>query len=68
MPIVYKGKSFSVEVDQMRFPNGSTHAVSIVRHMPSVVLLPLPDEGHVILIWQYRPSVGRDFWELPAGA
>ena len=68
MPIVYSGRVFSVEVDKVRFPNGSTHAVSIVRHRPSVVLLPMMDARHVILIRQYRPSIQRELWELPAGS
>ncbi len=68
MPIVYSGRVFSVEVDKVRFPNGSTHAVSIVRHMPSVVLLPMVDADHIILIRQYRPSIQRELWELPAGS
>ncbi len=40
MPIVYKGRKFSVEVDRVRFPNGSEHEMEVVHHPPSVVLLP----------------------------
>ena len=68
MAIVYKGRVFAVEVERARFPNGQSHEVSIVRHPPSVVLIPMPDENHVILIRQYRHTVGREIWELPAGS
>ena len=68
MPVVYKGRVFSVEVDRMRFPNGTEHEVSVVRHPPSVVIIPMNDPGHVILIRQYRPAIGRELWELPAGS
>jgi ADP-ribose pyrophosphatase len=68
MPIVYKGRVFSVEVERVRFPNGQSHDVSIVRHAPSVVLIPMQDEAHVILIRQYRHSIAREIWELPAGS
>lgn len=68
MPIVYKGRVFAVDVDRHRFPNGREHEVAIVRHPPSVVLVPLQDDGRVILIRQYRASVGRELWELPAGS
>jgi len=68
MPTVYKGRTFSVEVDRIRFPNGTEHDVEVVRHPPSVVLLPMPDPEHVILIRQYRASVDRELWELPAGS
>jgi ADP-ribose pyrophosphatase len=67
MAIVFKGRVFSVEVDRRRFPNGHEHEVAIVRHGPSVVFMPMQDDGRVILIRQYRPSVDRDLWEVPAG-
>jgi ADP-ribose pyrophosphatase len=68
MPIVYRGRVFSVEVDRLPFPNGHTHEVTIVRHPPSVVLIPLEDDGRVVLVRQFRASVGRELWELPAGS
>ena len=68
MPIVYEGRVFSVEVERHRFPNGREHEVAIVRHPPSVVLLPVQDDGRVVLIRQYRPSLRRAIWELPAGS
>jgi ADP-ribose pyrophosphatase len=42
--------------------------VAVVRHPPSVVLVPMQDDRHVILIRQYRAAVGRELWELPAGS
>src|SRR3989442_3620357 len=65
---VYQGRVFSVEVEKARFPNGREVDMEIVRHPPSVVLLPMPDDDHVILIRQYRHSIGREIWELPAGS
>jgi ADP-ribose pyrophosphatase len=59
---------FSVEVEQHRFPDGREHEVAIVRHPPSVVLIPIADDGCVILIRQYRASIAREMWELPAGS
>lgn len=68
MSIVYKGRVFSVEVERHRFPNGREHEVAIVRHPPSVVLLPVADDGRIVLIRQYRASIGREIWEVPAGS
>ena len=68
MPIVYKGPVFSVEVETVVLRDGRTHEVSTVRHAPSVVLIPVTDDGRVILIRQHRHSVARDLWELPAGS
>jgi len=66
--IVYKGRVFAVEVEKARFPNGREIEMDIVRHPASVVLLPMQDDDHVILIRQYRHSIRREIWELPAGS
>jgi ADP-ribose pyrophosphatase len=65
--IVFKGRIFAVETGTKRFPNGSEHAVEIVRHAPSVVLIPFTDDGRVIVIRQYRAPLDREIWEFPAG-
>ncbi len=49
-------------------PNGRTVTVDVVRHPKSVVLIPVPEPGHVILIRQYRYAVNAFLWELPAGS
>jgi ADP-ribose pyrophosphatase len=68
MGIVYKGRVFSVEVERIRLPNGTEAEMAIVRHPPSVVLIPMTEDGRIVLIRQYRPSVARELWELPAGS
>jgi ADP-ribose diphosphatase len=66
--VVYQGRIFSLEVDRVRLPSGHTVDMEIVRHPGSVVLLPMPSPGEVILIRQYRYSIDRWIWELPAGS
>ena len=68
MSIVYQGRVFSVEVDKVRFPNQREHVVETVRHKPSVVVIAMPDAEHVVLVHQYRHSIRRETWELPAGS
>jgi ADP-ribose pyrophosphatase len=65
--VVYKGRVFSVEVDTVVLPNGRETEIAIVRHRPSVVLIPVNDDGQIVMIRQYRHALGRDIWELPAG-
>jgi ADP-ribose pyrophosphatase len=67
MAIVFKSRVFAVEVTRKRFPSGREHEVTVVRHAPSVVLIPMTDEGRVVLVRQFRASVERELWELPAG-
>jgi len=68
MSIVYRGTVFSVEATKHRFPNGQEHEVAIVRHRPSVVIVPIQDDGRAVLIRQYRPALERELWEVPAGS
>lgn len=65
---IYRGKIFSLAVDRVTLPSGHTVAMEIVRHPGSVVLLPMPAPGRLILIRQYRYVIDRFIWELPAGS
>jgi ADP-ribose pyrophosphatase len=65
---VYDGTVFAIDRDRVRMPNGRDVTVDVVRHVKSVVLLPIPEPGHVILIRQYRYPLNRWLWELPAGS
>jgi ADP-ribose pyrophosphatase len=64
---VYAGRVFSVEVEQVELQSGRRTELATVRHRPSVVLLPVRDDGRIVMIRQYRHALGRDLWELPAG-
>src|SRR5260221_841500 len=64
---VYNGRAFAVELDYLFLPNGREMHVAVVRHPPSVVMIPIQDDGRIVLIKQFRPTLKRDIWELPAG-
>lgn len=64
---VFEGRIFSVQADRVRLPNGHEATMDVVRHAGSVVLLPMPDPEHVILVKQYRYAIDRWIWELAAG-
>ena len=69
MAIVCTTRVFAVDVEQVPAPDGSgrTHEMATIRHAPCVVLIPVLDDGRVVLIRQYRHSVKRVLWEFPAG-
>lgn len=70
---VYRGKLFSVRRDLVVEPRPGRPAPGIpvvrevVHHAGSVVLLPVFDDGDILLVRQYRYTVRRFLWELPAG-
>ena len=65
--IVYKSRVFQVEETRVRFPDGRERDIAVVHHAPVIVMIPVPVPGQVILIRQYRASIARKTWELPAG-
>jgi ADP-ribose pyrophosphatase len=64
----FEGRVFSVDRDRVRMPKGRTVTLEIVRHSKSVVLVPMPEPGHVVLVRQFRYAVNASLWELPAGS
>jgi ADP-ribose pyrophosphatase len=65
---IYEGRVFSVSVETITLPKGQQMKAEIVRHPPSVVIIPVTSEGDIVLVRQYRPPIGRWMWELPAGS
>ncbi len=65
---VYSGRVFSIHADLVRLPNGHETTMEVVRHAGSVVLLPMPDCDHIVLVEQYRYAIDRWIWEAAAGS
>lgn len=66
-PPEYRGRKLRVRRERYTMPDGRRADLDAVR-VPSVAyILPLLDDGRVVLIRQYRPIVGAEIWELPAG-
>ena len=65
---VFEGRIFKVVTERVTLPNGHELWTDVVRHPGSVVIIPVAEDGRVILVRQYRHAVGRSLWELPAGS
>jgi len=63
----YRGGILTVNEDEVRLPDGSTALREYVMHPGAAIILPLFDDGSVLLERQFRYSVGQHFYELPAG-
>ena len=66
--LAHRGPVFSVHADRVRLPNAREVTLEVVRHAPSVIVAPMPDPGHLVLIRQYRHPVGAWLWEVVAGS
>ena len=65
--VLYQGKVFRLQRDTVIEPGGVQAERDIIVHPGSVVVLPIFNDGRVLLIRQYRHSVGEFLWELVAG-
>lgn len=65
--VVYDGSFLKVRRDRVRLPDGSETAREYFRHPGAVVIIPLLDDGRVLLERQYRYPNDHVFIELPAG-
>ena len=64
---LFHGRVFDVRRDEVREPGGIVTTREFVVHNGSVVILPIFDDGRMLLVCQYRHSVGGYLWELVAG-
>jgi len=70
---VYDGRVVRVEVDTVRFPDGSTGELEIIRHPGAAAIVPCTSDPQgdpdptILLIRQYRYAAGGPLWEIPAG-
>ena len=64
---VYDGHFLKVQRDLVSLPNGTTTHREYIKHPGAVVILPLFDDGSVLLERQFRYPLRRVFIEFPAG-
>ncbi len=64
---MFTGRVFGVRRDQLIEPSGVRTTREIVTHPGSVVVLPVFDDGKILIIRQYRYAAGQSMWELVAG-
>ena len=63
----YDGRFLKIRNDTVRLPNGNTSTREYVVHPGAVVVIPLLDDGRVLLERQFRYPIGRVMTEFPAG-
>jgi len=63
---VFEGRVFNVTVDTIS-EGGLTYKREVVHHSGSAVIIPVFDDGTVVLVRQYRHPAVRYLLEAPAG-
>lgn len=65
--VIFRGKVLTVKVDVLESPSGRVVEREVVEHRGAVGMVPVRDNGEVILVDQYRHAVKGDLLEIPAG-
>ena len=64
---IYAGRVVSLNLETVTLPNGATVELEVIHHPGAAAVVPVREDGAVLLIHQYRHAVGGYIYELPAG-
>lgn len=65
--VVYRGRILNLRVDNVRVPSGKRAYREVIEHNPAVGLIPLTNDGNVLLVSQFRYAIDEEILEIPAG-
>jgi len=65
--VLYEGPVFGVRRDEVIEPKGIRATREVITHPGSVVVLPVRNDGRIVMIRQYRHATRQYLWELVAG-
>ncbi|CCI83624.1 NUDIX domain-containing protein [Corynebacterium otitidis] len=65
--ILLEAPIIAVRSDEVTMPGGGSATREVVEHFGATAIAAVDDDGRVAMVRQYRHTVGRRLWELPAG-
>ena len=65
--LMYEGAILKVYKDTMRFANGNEEKWDIILHNGAAAVVPVLEDGRILMVTQYRETVERETLEIPAG-
>jgi ADP-ribose pyrophosphatase len=64
---LFSGRLLGLRIDTVRLPEGMEVTREIVEHPGAAAVVPLTDDGQVLLVRQWRHPIGAPSLEIPAG-
>lgn len=64
---VFDGALLHVRKDMVRLPDGREAGREYIRHPGAVAIVPVLDDGRIVLVKQCRYPLNTVMWEIPAG-
>lgn len=65
--LIFRGRIVSLRIDEIQLPSGRIERREIVEHPGAAAIVPVTDDGEVVLVRQYRKAVESAMLEIPAG-
>lgn len=65
--VVFKGNKVDFCQDTLVTPDGKEMSYDFIDHPGAAAVVPVTDEGKIVMVMQYRPAVDRFTLEIPAG-
>lgn len=65
--ILFRGKVFDLKVDEIKYESGNKGIREVAVHNGGAVVVPVKDDGKIILVKQYRYPFDKVLLEIPAG-
>ncbi len=64
---IFKGKIINLRVDEALLPNGATASREVIEHQGGVCVVPLTENGEILMVEQFRYPYQEVVLEIPAG-
>ncbi|TES52823.1 NUDIX hydrolase [Halalkalibacterium halodurans] len=64
---VFSGRIIDLQVDEVELPNGKTSTRELVKHPGAVAVIPVTEDGKLVLVRQFRKALEKEILEIPAG-
>src|SRR5581483_6468393 len=64
---IFRGRVLTLNLETVMLPNGASVELELIRHPGAAAVVPLKEDGTVVLIRQYRHATGGFIYEIPAG-
>ncbi len=65
--LVAKGHIIDYYHDTMQIPNGNIAEWDFIKHRGAAAIVPVLEDGRILMVRQYRNALERDTLEIPAG-
>ncbi|MBU1099289.1 MAG: NUDIX hydrolase [Bacteroidetes bacterium] len=65
--MIFRGRVFDIRVDDITYDSGNKGIREVILHNGGAVVLPVKDDGKIVMVKQYRYPFDKFLLELPAG-